>query len=49
MSMHPHRGEQPLHLLPRLCCLLEHDGLGLLREGVRLGGAGREAAVGSVV
>lgn len=47
--MHPRRGEQPLHLLPQLCCLLESDVLSLFRERVRLGGAGRKAVVGSVV
>ena len=48
-SVHPHQGEQPFHLLPQLCCLLEHDVLGLFRERMRLGGAARKAVVGSVV
>lgn len=47
--MHPRRGEQPLHLSPGLCCLLGHDVLCLFGERLRLGGAGRKAAAGSVV
>lgn len=36
------RREQPSHLLPQLCCPLGHDVLGLFKETVRLGGAGKK-------